>query len=1422
MGDIPASSEYTPNLVSLAKKVISVHNDHPNKAHVALLNLLFRSVGGGPDSDLPLGPKKKKTKKKGGKKKKLDTDSIDTEMSDDEEESDEEEEEEEEEVIVDEIDTDEWATIVTDLVDDMRHMPANHILICADPLGAVHQAHELTEREKKQKNDAYVEKKGPGVAVGVTEYRKIYQEFWYVLGHVALTDGGMAKTTSSNDFESQEEVVATDLTQIVRLDAQLAKNLIERITELSPVGQPDVRAAATLAALGIAHAVLDQSAILVRKLDVATRQYAAAKKNKSPGSAKKGGGGAKAEALKVRMDSLKRTVEDLEEVVLSGVIQGLFVHRYRDSNEHIRALCQSSLSRLTLQRPDIFLNDKYLKYFGWMLHDKDSRVRHAALNGLLKPFQAVNDLAEGNVKAAGGEHLMTGKIDLGVMENVIAKFLSRIVDSVIDPAGECQEAAMSLMLVLLKGGFLDDVNDDNLWDQTNQRCLDKNVPAAVQRDALYFILEQLEAFDEGGENDKAAPNERKRAQQLDAIASYAAHTLTNGKVPIDKIRVDEVDILVRSLRDMPEHRGLVTDWGAMLRAIKDDNAAATAHQVTAGDKANVAKQRVLVRMLACAAREEVASVADDEFKIRDTDADTVEMDSSSNNRPKGKKAPSMGREHENLSIALLKSLPSLLIQFKGDLAIIPELASLPRFLIPTVFSLPQRKQDFMALIKNLGEIYLSSSDTKILDSCARSLVSLCNGDHARVAESKTQLRKVVVELRNRIVELVTSDDSTIATSAMSVGATESDFTSVAKSKRGRSAKKKKIPRGSPASDKTSLTDDDTRGTADADAEYSIFLNIKRLKILSKKCDLSVFFDDVNQLEHLCNFVCEGLTSRLRSCKPVDLRLNADEETTIHKLIDSPEVLGAIGKSVGEGLEFLLCVISWFVKSVQESEGLVVGDEDIIDAMDDDEEDGEVEDHVVIRLRDRLLSTLELCFAQYIPTSHDQGDGESTMVQHSEEQLSFADFVQLAAGKVTSDLRVLFPKEYEDAASPILRSFVLKEDGRLIGAYVRFLASKEHLLRENDGAATNAERKLSQSLLFPMGRALAGNWEYGNRREAGVYLRHIGGSGQTASEIVASTSRVMKKIEPVRMLESQMASLRQSFENWVDDTPELETDFPSEEEMAIFEEEEKAHKEAFTQLEHRASQFSQMLGAFGKLKTPKLEGALKGFICEGVRFSFSNLDDQGEDTLVLGSRLSFFLLLSKYATWAKKDKKGKAEIQEFIDSNEADMRNHEEFEEVHSDDLASLATFRQVMGLKALSVKSGASVASGRSGASVMSARSGASVMSGLGDGDESMDELPSPAPSTGTAGARSARSGASRSTAGSRASRLSKTLPTLQEADKEESPQDDEDSYNFSDGGSAGNKRLNTQMEDSGEESEAESEEEVKPRQRQSKRSKNA
>ena len=51
-----------------------------------------------------------------------------------------------------------------------------------------------------------------------------------------------------------------------------------------------------------------------------------------------------------------------------------------------------------------------------------------------------------------------------------------------------------------------------------------------------------------------------------------------------------------------------------------------------------------------------------------------------------------------------------------------------------------------------------------------------------------------------------------------------------------------------------------------------------------------------------------------------------------------------------------------------------------------------------------------------------------------------------------------------------------------------------------------------------------------------------------------------KVDPVRLLEAHMASLRQSYENWMESEPaEIESDRPTDEEMNAFEVAEKQHE-----------------------------------------------------------------------------------------------------------------------------------------------------------------------------------------------------------------------------------------------------------------------
>jgi cohesin complex subunit SA-1/2 len=420
---------------------------------VALFNLLFRSVGGTVATNL---------------------DATDIELE--------------------AVSEDEWMELVTSIVKEMQTTSTDRTLLCADPCGAAHAA--TTNKNTKSQ-----------ISVGAREYRKIYEEFWYLLGKVALASSTAPPKVKDDDNDDSEKEDSDDDSEDdkvkppadnARFQVELARDLVARLIEMVGVGQPDIRAAATTAVYQLGTAMLERTVELNAKLLTATRQLNVAKRAKQS---------RKAEAVQGQVDSWKRTVADLEEMV-KDTVMGIFMNRYRDSNMYIRADSLKALGTYTLIRPDLFLVGSYLKYFGWLLSDKETCVRQQAVLGFLGPFREV-------AHAKAGKRDTASPMDMNNAKSVIVKFLPRLADCAIDVDFQVQERAMELLLVLMREDFLDSLDDDDIWEQINLQALARDTTPAVRRDALYFIIDQLEAFDSG-----PAKTEAKMVERIDGIAQW--------------------------------------------------------------------------------------------------------------------------------------------------------------------------------------------------------------------------------------------------------------------------------------------------------------------------------------------------------------------------------------------------------------------------------------------------------------------------------------------------------------------------------------------------------------------------------------------------------------------------------------------------------------------------------------------------------------------------------------------------------------------------------------------------------------------------------------------------------------------------------------------------------------------------------------
>ena len=165
-------------------------------------------------------------------------------------------------------------------------------------------------------------------------------------------------------------------------DQYLMESIISLLITLSDSQVRAFRHTATLAAMKLMTALVDVALTLSINLDNTQRQYENERVK------------AQAKRASDRLDSLMSKRQELEEnmedirTMLGYLFKSIFVHRYRDTIPEIRSICMSEIGTWMKRFPNHFLDDSYLKYVGWTLHDKVGDVRLKCLQALLPLYDS--------------------------------------------------------------------------------------------------------------------------------------------------------------------------------------------------------------------------------------------------------------------------------------------------------------------------------------------------------------------------------------------------------------------------------------------------------------------------------------------------------------------------------------------------------------------------------------------------------------------------------------------------------------------------------------------------------------------------------------------------------------------------------------------------------------------------------------------------------------------------------------------------------------------------------------------------------------------------------------------------------------------------------------------------------------------------
>uniref|UniRef100_A0AAY5KN03 Cohesin subunit SA n=1 Tax=Esox lucius TaxID=8010 RepID=A0AAY5KN03_ESOLU len=172
-------------------------------------------------------------------------------------------------------------------------------------------------------------------------------------------------------------------------DEYLFSSLLALLTGFSDSQVRAFRHTSSLIAMKLMTAIVQVAVVVFAQLKTTQRRYDVEKSKTAEHRASE-----KVEELQATISELQERQEELSSV-MNATFRGVFVHRYRDRVAEIRAVCIEELGVWLRENPVNFLNDGYLKYLGWTLHDKQASVRLQcvrALQGLYKETDFIGRL----------------------------------------------------------------------------------------------------------------------------------------------------------------------------------------------------------------------------------------------------------------------------------------------------------------------------------------------------------------------------------------------------------------------------------------------------------------------------------------------------------------------------------------------------------------------------------------------------------------------------------------------------------------------------------------------------------------------------------------------------------------------------------------------------------------------------------------------------------------------------------------------------------------------------------------------------------------------------------------------------------------------------------------------------------------------
>ncbi|XP_055322653.1 cohesin subunit SA-1 isoform X2 [Sitodiplosis mosellana] len=525
--------------------------------------------------------------------------------------------------------------------------------------------------------------------------RKMTEEFDEESGEYPLIMPGQQWKKFKVNFCDFVQTLVKQCQYSIIFDQFLMDHLISLLTGLSDSQVRAFRHTATLAAMKLMTALVDVALLVSVNFDNAARQYESERLKTRDKRAND-----RLESLLTKRTELEENMEEIKNM-LTYMFKSVFVHRYRDTLPEIRGICMSEIGVWMIKFPVNFLDDSYLKYIGWTLHDKVGDVRLRCLQALL-PLYASEDLK--------------GKLEL-----FTSKFKDRIVAMTLDKEFEVAVIAVKLVISILK------IHPDILTDKDCEIVYELVYSShrGVAQAAAEFLNVRLFHLDEDSMDVVKTKRGKKRLPNTPLIRDLVQFF-------IESELHEHGAYLVDSFID---NNPMVKDWECMTDLLIEEPGPNE-------EQLDNKQESTLIEIMVSAVRQ------------CSTGEPPVGRGTSRKMTQTSKEVKQVQEDKQKMTEHFIQTLPTLLQRYGADAEKLANLMAIPQYFELVVYTNSRQEANLQAFLDKMGSIMLMHNDRDVLETCSKTLEFLCTEGSGIFTKCDIARSNIIDQCVNRYKEAI--------------------------------------------------------------------------------------------------------------------------------------------------------------------------------------------------------------------------------------------------------------------------------------------------------------------------------------------------------------------------------------------------------------------------------------------------------------------------------------------------------------------------------------------------------------------------------------------------------------------------------------------------------------------------------------------